>query len=77
MTDQRVIDVARILCGLRSALGLAPDGRACLIQAFGADDAALKELHGALGRVIEVAATDKQRARRRGTRRACRLRERA
>ena len=76
MTDQRVIDVARVLCGLRSALGLAPDGRACVIQAFGADDAELQRLHEALGRVIEVAA-DKPRTRRRGTRRNRRLGGRA
>jgi hypothetical protein len=65
-TDQRVIEIARVIAGIRSVLGLPPDGRACLMQAFAADTesdrAALVQLHEALGRVIEVAA-DKHRTR--------------
>jgi hypothetical protein len=69
--DTRVLEVAEILGGLRSVVGLPPDHRGDLVQAFGADRAALEELHAALGRVIEVA--DKQRTRRSGTRRVRRF----
>lgn len=69
--DRRVMEIARVLSALRQALGVPHDTRADLVLAFAADDAALEQLHAALGRVIEVA--DKQRARRRGTRRDRRL----
>ena len=61
--DRRVVELARVLADVRSALGLPPDGRACVMQAFAVDDAELRRLHEALGHVIEVAA-EKQRARR-------------
>jgi hypothetical protein len=61
--DKRVIEIARVIAGVRQALDLPPDGRACLMQAFAATDGELEELHAALGRVIHAA--DKQ-ARARG-----------
>ena len=66
--DRRTVEIARVLAGIRSALGLPQDTRGDLVRAFAADDAVLEKLHAALGRVIEAAA-DKPRARRRGTRR--------
>lgn len=55
MKDTRVLAVGEVLGGLRSVLGLKPDRRADLIQAFAAEHSELKQLHAAIGRVIEVA----------------------
>lgn len=64
--DKRVIEIARVLAGIRSALGLAPDTRADLMAAFAAEDGELEELREALGRAIDVAAksTEARRGKR-------------
>jgi hypothetical protein len=54
--DARVVELTRILCALRTAAGLAPDYRGCLLTAFAATDGELEHLHRALGELIEVAA---------------------
>jgi hypothetical protein len=56
--DTRVMEIARVLAGIRKALGLAPDTRADLMAAFAAEDGELEELREALGRAITVC--DKQ-----------------
>lgn len=62
MTDTRVLAIAEVIGGIRSALGLPPDRRADLVQAFATTEAELEELHAAIGRVIEVAATSAEPA---------------
>ena len=56
--DKRVMAIARVLAGLRQALGVAPDTRADLIAAFAAGEGELEKLHAAIGRVIGMC--DKQ-----------------
>lgn len=56
--DKRVIEIARVLAGIRQALGLPPDTRADLVAAFATEDGELEELREALGHAIRVC--DKQ-----------------
>jgi hypothetical protein len=58
MKDARVIQIARVLSGIRQALGLPPNIRADLMAAFAAEDGELEELREALGHAIRVC--DKQ-----------------
>ena len=50
--DKRVIEIARVLAGIRQALGLPPDTRTCLMQAFAAEDGELEQLHEAIGKCL-------------------------
>jgi hypothetical protein len=56
--DRRVAEITRILCALRTAAGLPPDYRGCVMAAFAATETDLEELHAAIGRVIGMC--DKQ-----------------
>jgi hypothetical protein len=56
--DQRVVQIARVLAGIRRALGLPLNTRADLMTAFAAEERGeLQQLHEALGKLIDVAAT--------------------
>ena len=51
--DKRVIEIARVLAGIRQALGLPANTRADLMAAFAAEDGELERLHEALGVAVK------------------------
>jgi hypothetical protein len=53
--DRRVVDIARVLAGIRQARGLPPDTRADLLAAFSASDDELETLREALGELLRNA----------------------
>ncbi len=50
---KRQMEIARMIAGIRVALGLPLDGPACARQALACDNATLTELHARLGALIK------------------------